>query len=152
MAETAIRNISADPEKSEYAKSRLMNPTSSKTQLVVLSDLFADLEKEVTRSPYSLPAFVTTFAQVNGDYSYGEIAVILTRMNTIFKTVEPYVLIPKLDQLRKRYASLVSTLRRKIFRTFREIGQVRDTNKNNNNSSIVIKQCTLLIILYYIHI
>lgn len=48
IAETAIRTISDDPAKAEYTKSRLMNATSMKTQLILLSDLFADLEIEVS--------------------------------------------------------------------------------------------------------
>lgn len=58
------------------------------------------------------------------EYNYERIASLLTKINGTVTILERYVLVKKIDEVKRLYAITRATLRRKIFTTFREIGQV----------------------------
>ncbi len=58
------------------------------------------------------------------EYNYERLASLLTRINAAIVTLERYVLVKRIDEVKRQYNVTKSTLRRKIFSTFREIGQV----------------------------
>lgn len=58
------------------------------------------------------------------EYNYERIAALLAKINATFVTLERYVLVKKIDEVKKQYTLTKATIRRKIFSTFREIGQV----------------------------
>lgn len=59
-----------------------------------------------------------------GEYNYERIANLLKRINGALVTLERYVLVKRIDELKRQYALTKATIRRKVFSTFREIGQV----------------------------
>jgi hypothetical protein len=61
---------------------------------------------------------------MNGEYNYERIALLLKKINMTIVTLERYVLVKKIDEVKRHYALTKATIRRKIFSSFREIGQV----------------------------
>jgi hypothetical protein len=59
-----------------------------------------------------------------GEYNYERIALLLKKINLTLVTLERYVLVKKIDEVKRLYALTKATIRRKIFSSFREIGQV----------------------------
>lgn len=73
----------------------------------------------------SLPPSHYLLLQVTAaEYNYERIASLLTKINGTVTILERYVLVKKIDEVKRLYAITRATLRRKIFTTFREIGQV----------------------------
>mmetsp|Transcript_9122 Transcript_9122/g.13732 ORF Transcript_9122/g.13732 Transcript_9122/m.13732 type:complete len:855 (-) Transcript_9122:168-2732(-) len=109
LAEAAIQGILSSKDKAEFAKARLLETSASLTNLVSLIKSIGDLEVEMS-----------------GDYRYVAVAGILGRINNATRALERYVLIQKVDEMRGRLKVAKSLLRRKIFRTYREIGQIME--------------------------
>jgi hypothetical protein len=59
-----------------------------------------------------------------GEFNYERIASLLTKINATVVSLERYVLVKKIDEVKRLYAITRATIRRTVFSNFREIGQV----------------------------
>jgi hypothetical protein len=66
-----------------------------------------------------------------GEYNYERIAALLTKINATVVTLERYVLVKKIDEVKRLYAITRATIRRKVFSNYREIGQIMDGVSND---------------------
>jgi hypothetical protein len=78
--------------------------------LILRSSLTADFSRQIMAGA--------------GEYNYERIALLLKKINLTLVTLERYVLVKKIDEVKRLYALTKATIRRKIFSSFREIGQV----------------------------
>lgn len=75
-------------------------------------------------SPTVLSSLSSQMRSVPEDYL--KISDLLKLMKASFEEVESFVLIEKVEEIRQKYNALIGILKRKLLKSFREIGQVRD--------------------------
>jgi hypothetical protein len=136
-ANEAMIQILNEKQKVDFAKARLLSSsTSSLTEIITLECIYAQLEAEV-RIGKRCDRLSTTiisshlshllFSQTKSiPQDYLKLADLLKRMKESFAKVESFVLVEKVAEVQQKYNALVGTLKRKLLKSFREIGQVYD--------------------------
>lgn len=121
QSESIIQQILRDRDKCEFAKGQLIESSVAVSQLVSLTRALNKLEFELTK-----------------DIEYTTVAGLLQTINEEMQNLSKHVLLTKLEGVKDRVDTMKQTVKRKIFRTFREIGQIMEgvnTSKGEKETS-----------------
>jgi hypothetical protein len=108
LAEAVITVVVRDQDKSDFAKARIIPPTSSITDIISLHCAFEEFETEMKLDSQDYP----------------KLAELIQRVAEILDSIDKFVLVKSVEEIRAKFNQQLGILKRKLLKLFRSIGQV----------------------------